>query len=97
MLIAAGQQCDCVVGLIEQPVQGRAAVTHPLGHFPFKHSLFDLLCDHFLDHDGAVPISVDSINGQTRLKARKIDSRTHEPFLIYQVGDRSATRRLHAN
>jgi hypothetical protein len=38
----------------------------------FKHSLFDLPCDHFLDCDNAVPISVDSINGQTRRKTRKI-------------------------
>jgi hypothetical protein len=49
-----GQQCDCVVGWIEQPVQGRAAVTHPIGHLhlcdvAFKHSLFDLPCNLFLD------------------------------------------------
>jgi hypothetical protein len=53
-----GQQFDCVVGRIEQPVQGRAAVTHPLGHLhlcdvAFKHSLFDLPYDHFLGRDGA--------------------------------------------
>jgi hypothetical protein len=62
-----GRQCDCAVWRSEPPVQGRAAVTNPLGHLhpcdvAFKHSLFDLPCNQFLDRDNAVPISVDSIN-----------------------------------